>query len=518
MRADPENHDAWQDFAYALSDGQFHEWAEWASRKALALRTNGDNYFSVGNHLLSQKRYADARELYLQGARLSPQNPGLMHNLGFVCHLSGDEAGAVDASLRTCQIYLAANGGAEMSGAPLVLTPEEEGRSPMYIAGLGHALRRAGQLDLCVAVMASLRQPPPPGAPPGQGAAGVLSNGKIIINDNIRINRTALAAVVPQVQEWVARRDAGLGGARQGGRGGGKEGAFTPGPVAHGSTSVHLVPKAVITYLIGRRSEHYLDLIDSLIALELHFLSRFPYPVIIFHEGLGPDEMERLRLIYEQVVFHRLDRSFLFPPDHIDQSKVPSMIGGHATVGYRHMCRFFSGTMFRYPLLAAYDWFWRLDSDSFILGPLSFDPFRRMAEGGQVYGYMGLGREDEYLTTGLWSATTDYMLAHGITSPPALLRPHLESVAASPSLPLGSWDRSYYYTNFEIGNLSFFRSEAYQSYFRHLDSEGGFYYYRWGDAPIRLLGVSIHASAGSVYRFDDLPYSHKVYVVLPEDR
>jgi len=104
IRADAANHDAWQDFAFALSDGQWHKWAEWASRQALALRLNGDNYFAVGNHLLSQKRYADARQLYLQGAALSPNNPGLMHNLGFVCHLSHDDVGAVDASLRTCQV------------------------------------------------------------------------------------------------------------------------------------------------------------------------------------------------------------------------------------------------------------------------------------------------------------------------------------------------------------------------------------------------------------------------------
>jgi hypothetical protein len=28
-------------------------------------------------------------------------------------------------------------------------------------------------------------------------------------------------------------------------------------------------------------------------------------------------------------------------------------------------------------------------------------------------------------------------------------------------------------------------------------------------------GVSIHAEEGSVHRFDNIPYSHKVYVVLP---
>lgn len=34
------------------------------------------------------------------------------------------------------------------------------------------------------------------------------------------------------------------------------------------------------------------------------------------------------------------------------------------------------------------------------------------------------------------------------------------------------------WSNFEIGRLSFFRSEAYRSFFRHLDLSGGFFYER----------------------------------------
>eukprot|EP00293_Proteomonas_sulcata_P003250 CAMPEP_0184328282 /NCGR_PEP_ID=MMETSP1049-20130417/143540_1 /TAXON_ID=77928 /ORGANISM="Proteomonas sulcata, Strain CCMP704" /LENGTH=122 /DNA_ID=CAMNT_0026650585 /DNA_START=1 /DNA_END=369 /DNA_ORIENTATION=+ len=121
---------------------------------------------------------------------------------------------------------------------------------------------------------------------------------------------------------------------------------------------------------------------------------------------------------------------------------------------------------------------------------------------------MGLGREDEYLTTGLWDATTQYMTDRGIRETPNQMALYLEED--------GTWDRSYFYTNFEIGYIPFFRSEAYQSYFEHLDKQGGFYYYRWGDAPIRLLGVSINSEVDKVKRFDTIPYSHKVYVVLPE--
>ena len=95
--------------------------------------------------------------------------------------------------------------------------------------------------------------------------------------------------------------------------------------------------------------------------------------------------------------------------------------------------------------------------------------------------------------SGLWNATASYMRSQGITETPPLLRQHLsiDHGSSSSNTTTLTWDRSYYYTNFEIGYLPFFRSEPYQSYFRHLDSEGGFYYYRWGDAPIRLLGVCV---------------------------
>ena len=73
----------------------------------------------------------------------------------------------------------------------------------------------------------------------------------------------------------------------------------------------------------------------------------------------------------------------------------------------------------------------------------------------------------------------------------------------------GSWDRSYYYTNFEIVYMPFFRGLQYQSFFQDLDSTEGFYAHRWGDAPIRLLGLAMYAQPEQVQLLD-LPYSHKV--------
>jgi len=40
------------------------------------------------------------------------------------------------------------------------------------------------------------------------------------------------------------------------------------------------------------------------------------------------------------------------------------------------------------------------------------------------------------------------------------------------------WNLCHFFNNFEIAELSFFRSEAYRDLFTYLDHDGGFYYER----------------------------------------
>lgn len=75
----------------------------------------------------------------------------------------------------------------------------------------------------------------------------------------------------------------------------------------------------------------------------------------------------------------------------------------------------------------------------------------------------------------------------------------------------------HFWTNFEIGDLRFFRGREYQSLFQHLDKAGGFYTERvcglqlirclivdlflaqWGDAPIRSLATGLIAGFDKVH-------------------
>lgn len=72
------------------------------------------------------------------------------------------------------------------------------------------------------------------------------------------------------------------------------------------------------------------------------------------------------------------------------------------------------------------------------------------------------------------------------------------------------------WSNFEIGDLDFWRSEAYSTFFEFLDQKGGFYYevhtlqqcfisltrlhQRWGDAPIHSIAVALFAKRDQIVR------------------
>ena len=46
-----------------------------------------------------------------------------------------------------------------------------------------------------------------------------------------------------------------------------------------------------------------------------------------------------------------------------------------------------SGMLFEHPLLADYDWYWRLDVDSYYPVAFSWDPFRMMVDRGCMYAF-----------------------------------------------------------------------------------------------------------------------------------
>jgi len=80
-----------------------------------------------------------------------------------------------------------------------------------------------------------------------------------------------------------------------------------------------------------------------------------------------------------------------------------------------------------------------------------------------------------------------------------------------------TYNHCHFWSNFEIGDLDFWRGEPYMKFFDFLDKKGGFYYERWGDAPVHSIGASLFARKDQIHFFDDIGYRHNPFQHCPQN-
>jgi len=78
-----------------------------------------------------------------------------------------------------------------------------------------------------------------------------------------------------------------------------------------------------------------------------------------------------------------------------------------------------------------------------------------------------------------------------------------------------TYNLCHFWTNFEIADMDFWRGEAYTAFFEYLDSRGGFYYERWGDAPVHSIAASLFLPKDQIHFFDEVGYEHNPYTHCP---
>lgn len=201
---------------------------------------------------------------------------------------------------------------------------------------------------------------------------------------------------------------------------------------------------------------------------------------------------------------------------------------------YHHMCRFNSGFFFDHPALAQYRYYWRLEPDVEFTCDITYDPFARMAANNKIYGYTIALWEVGSTAPSLFRTLYDYAsehLHHLVETAP--LFNALQSASTAPwpirrllfpsmpfvfphRTPAGDiWNMCHFWSNFEIADLSFFRSKEYRQLFAHLDKSGGFYYERWGDAPVHSLAAALLLEPQQVHYFQDIGYRHPPFGHCP---
>lgn len=247
--------------------------------------------------------------------------------------------------------------------------------------------------------------------------------------------------------------------------------------------------KNAIVYLI-RGDQKSLEKFDrSLALLARNFLPWNPADIFIFHENNVTDEHIRQHCHGLRVTFALVD--FSNRPSALTDDPQAMNLGG---LGYRHMCHFWANDVFLRAELSEYDYLMRLDDDSYILSPIGYNVFAEMKDRGARYAYRVIDFDVYDVCIGLAEVSRAFFRAH----------PEVEKRGLKGYPPY-----YIYYTNFEISDLSWFRASPWQQFFQAIDSAGGIWRYRWGDAPIRYIGVNCMLEEDEVLCVLDLHYEHQ---------
>lgn len=176
---------------------------------------------------------------------------------------------------------------------------------------------------------------------------------------------------------------------------------------------------------------------------------------------------------------------------------------------YRHMCRFFLGFFHKHPLVAQYRYYWRVEPGVRLYCDVEYDVFRFMREKDKRYGFAIALFEYRDTVPTLWTTARDHFARQHVP------KDNMEEFLRNGD---GSYNLCHFWLNFEVGDLGFFASPEYEAYFTHLDRAGGFYYERWGDAPVHSIAAAHLLSGLQLWWFGDFGYYHPPYLQCPQGK
>ncbi|KAL1761644.1 glycosyltransferase family 15 protein [Schizophyllum commune] len=276
------------------------------------------------------------------------------------------------------------------------------------------------------------------------------------------------------------------------------------------------------TFVILARNSDLEGVVNSIQEIEQRFNARFHYPYVLLNDKEFTADFRSAiaNATPSPVEFGLIPSADWVQPDWIDEGEASASrakmvedgvkYGGDVT--YRNMCRFNSGFFYRHPLMQKYKYYWRIEPNVHFLCDIHDDPFLYMQEHDKTYGFTLAVHEIRATIPTLWDTVT------------AFTDQHPEYLAQDNAIDFISNDdgRNYngchFWSNFEIADMDFFRGDAYSQYFDFLDRSGGYYYERWGDAPVHSIAVSLFLNASQLHFFDPIGYQHDDWRHCPLDR
>lgn len=170
-------------------------------------------------------------------------------------------------------------------------------------------------------------------------------------------------------------------------------------------------------------------------------------------------------------------------------------------LSYHQMCRWNSGLFYKHPALEHVRYYWRVEPKVHFFCDVDYDVFRYMADHNKTYGFtINLYDSPQSIPT-LWPETIKFLAQHPEHIHGNNAMDWLTDSERRPdhNLKANGYSTCHFWSNFEIADMNLWRSPAYEDYFNHLDRAGGFFYERWGDAPVHSIAIGLFEDSHNVH-------------------
>ncbi|CUM50042.1 uncharacterized protein AC631_00894 [Debaryomyces fabryi] len=261
------------------------------------------------------------------------------------------------------------------------------------------------------------------------------------------------------------------------------------------------------------RNEDFRGIAEAIESVEYRFNNKYHYDWVFANdEPFHPTFIKVIEnLVSGKAHFVQIPQEIWSYPDWIDQDKAnetrhtmkQNKVKYGDSESYRHMCRFNSGFFYRLPIMKKYRYYWRVEPEiEFQCDIFDQDWFKYMKENNKKYAFTLAPLELHTTVTNLWETVQDFSRKN-----PKLVAKdnNMEFLTEDGGV---TYNMCHFWSNFEIGDMDFYRLDAYSKFFDHIDRAGGFYYSRWGDAPIHSMGVSLLLSKDELFYMDNSGYFH----------
>ncbi|GAV56024.1 hypothetical protein ZYGR_0AZ01960 [Zygosaccharomyces rouxii] len=338
------------------------------------------------------------------------------------------------------------------------------------------------------------------------------------------------------------------------------------------------------TFVMLTKNDEIDGVLHSVNSLESHFNQWFHYPYVFLNDVPFSEEFKREigNAVSGDVQFGLVDKHmWQIPEERTDPKAFKNAIDTQGDRGflyggspsYHRMCRFYSGSFYKHPLVQRHEWYWRVEPEVDFYCDITYDPFFEMAKHNKKYGF-NIMIEEIYATVPnlfrytmafikryrikpktLWKLFSmnhnilktsnqelqDWVNFHRDVEPKLVEKIVIEDLLKGEdpedSVGLGflvrrsksatpivedkfdneEYNLYHFWSNFEIARVDTFDNPIYNAYFEYLDKVGGFWRERWGDAPVHSLGLGLTMDVEDIHYFRDIGYQHSVMAHCPKN-